>query len=118
QHLNDPYVGAKALDVLDRVTNAVADLKRTRAWSFTGPYGSGKSTLANLLDAALGTDEKRRSEALQAVEASSPGLSARLAKARGALTSDGFLGAVTTARREPLAVTVHRALKTAVERKW
>ncbi|RSN64666.1 ATP-binding protein [Actinomadura sp. WAC 06369] len=117
-HLNDPYVGAKALDVLDRVTNAVADPKRTRAWSFTGPYGSGKSTLANLLDAFLVKDESRQAEALQAVEASSPGLAARLAKARDALAPDGFLGAVTTAQREPLAVTVHRALKAAVERKW
>ncbi|MEU8342349.1 ATP-binding protein [Spirillospora sp. NPDC048832] len=115
--LNDPYVGARALDVLDRVANAVADPKRTRAWSFTGPYGSGKSTLANLLDAFLGTDGERRSRALKAVQASSPSLAARLAEARDASAPEGFLGAVTTARREPLAVTVHRALKTAVERK-
>ncbi|MFI2618507.1 ATP-binding protein [Streptomyces sp. NPDC018584] len=119
KHLNDPYVGARALDVLDRVTNAVANLRRTRAWSFTGPYGSGKSTLSNLFDAFLGHDETRRAEAEAAVRASNPGQAARLARVRDELSDKaGFLGAVATARREPLAATVHRALQTAVERKW
>ncbi|ACZ91326.1 hypothetical protein [Streptosporangium roseum] len=117
-HLNSPYVGARALDVLDRVANAVADLKRTRAWSFTGPYGSGKSTLSNLLDAFLGHETARQAEARQAVEATSPGLAARLEQARDDIAPEGFLGAVATARREPLAATVHRALATAAERKW
>ncbi|MEV4738793.1 ATP-binding protein [Streptomyces sp. NPDC049555] len=119
KHLNNPYVGVRALDVLDRVTNAVADLRRTRAWSFTGPYGSGKSTLSNLFDALLGHDETRRREAEAAVKATNPGQAARLARVRDELTDKaGFLGAVATARREPLAATVHRALQTAVERKW
>ncbi|WP_067469965.1 hypothetical protein [Actinomadura macra] len=118
KHVNSPYVGARALDVLDRVTNAVADLKRTRAWSFTGPYGSGKSTLSNLLDAFLGHDQTRQAEARTAVEATSPGLAARLSQARDERAPKGFLGAVATAHREPIAATVHRALQTAVERKW
>ncbi|MDX6761056.1 ATP-binding protein, partial [Streptomyces sp. F8] len=119
KHLNNPYVGVRALDVLDRVTNAVADLRRTRAWSFTGPYGSGKSTLSNLFDAFLGHDETRRGEAEAAVRATNPGQAARLARVRDELTDKaGFLGAVATARREPLAATVYRALQTAVERKW
>ncbi|OAR25085.1 hypothetical protein A8W25_28505 [Streptomyces sp. ERV7] len=119
KHLNDPYVGVRALDVLDRVTNAVADPRRTRAWSFTGPYGSGKSTLSNLFDAFLGHDETRRAEAEAAVRATKPGQATRLARVRDELSDGaGFLGAVATARREPLAATVHRALQTAVERKW
>ncbi|MFD3658476.1 ATP-binding protein [Streptomyces sp. NPDC058620] len=119
KHLNDPYVGVRTLDVLDRVTNAVADPRRTRAWSFTGPYGSGKSTLSNLFDAFLGHDETRRAEAEAAVRATKPGQATRLARVRDELSDGaGFLGAVATARREPLAATVHRALQTAVERKW
>ncbi|MFC0861646.1 ATP-binding protein [Sphaerimonospora cavernae] len=117
-HLNSPYVGARALDVLDRVGNAIADLRRTRAWSFTGPYGSGKSTLSNLLDAFLGHNTERQAEARIAVEATSASLAARLAQAREALSPKGFLGAVATARREPLAATVYRALEIAAERKW
>ncbi|MFE2271084.1 ATP-binding protein [Streptomyces lavendulae] len=118
RQLNSPYVGARALDVLERLTNAVGDLGRTRAWSFTGPYGSGKSTLSNLFDAFLGHDEARRTEAEAAVTATSPGYAARLVRVRDKLAPGGFLGAVATARREPLAATIHRALQTAVERRW
>ncbi|MFF3765888.1 ATP-binding protein [Streptomyces sp. NPDC001922] len=118
QDLHSPYVGVRALDVLDRVGNALGDLKRTRAWSFTGPYGSGKSTLSNLIDALLGHDSARRANAYEAVAATNPALAQEIAENRQALAADGFLGAVTTARREPLAATVHRALQTAVERKW
>ncbi|MFD2419024.1 ATP-binding protein [Amycolatopsis pigmentata] len=118
QHLYSPYVGARALDVLDRITNAIADLKRTRAFSFTGPYGSGKSTLANLFDAFLGHDPGRQSEAEAAVATTNHGLAARLARVRGELAPQGFLGAVATADREPLATTVRRALQTAAERRW
>ncbi|MGW2193557.1 ATP-binding protein [Streptosporangium sp. NPDC001682] len=118
EHLGSPYVGARALDVFERVTNAVADLKRTRAWSFTGPYGSGKSTLSNLFDAFLGHDQSRQAEAQAAVAATSPGHATRLARVRDELAPTGFLGAIATARREPLAATVYRALQTAVARRW
>ncbi|PJJ04226.1 hypothetical protein BX264_4631 [Streptomyces sp. 2333.5] len=118
QDLHSPYVGVRALDVLDRVGNALGDLKRTRAWSFTGPYGSGKSTLSNLIDALLGHDAERRTTAYEAVAATNAALAQEIAENRETLAADGFLGAVTTARREPLAATVHRALQTAVERKW
>ncbi|NEA58849.1 ATP-binding protein [Streptomyces sp. SID13666] len=117
-HLNNPYIGVRALDLLERVTNAAADLRRTRAWTFTGPYGSGKSTLSNLFDAFLGHDKARRAEAEAAVAATSPGQAARLARVRDELAPEGFLGAVATADREPLATTIIRALQTAAERKW
>lgn len=118
RQLHNPYVGARALDILERVTNAVEDLRRTRAWSFTGPYGSGKSTLSNLFDAFLGQDTARRTEAEAAVAATSPAQANKLARLRDELDAKGFLGAVATAQREPLAVTLHRALQTAVERRW
>ncbi|MFI5899821.1 ATP-binding protein [Streptomyces cyaneofuscatus] len=116
--LHSPYVGVRAHDVLDRVGNALRDSKRSRAWSFTGPYGSGKSTLSNLIDALLGHDTKRAEAANKAVSATNAELAQEIEENRKALTSDGFLGAVTTARREPLADTVHRALHTAVGRRW
>ncbi len=116
--LHAPYVGARALDVLDRLTNALGDLRRTRSWSFTGPYGSGKSTLANIIDALLGHDEDRRDEAHEVLAGTSTGLAQRLAAAREQLAPAGFLGAVATARREPLVTTLSRALHTAAERRW
>lgn len=116
--LNSPYIGARAIDVLERITSAVADLRRTRAWSFTGPYGSGKSTLSNLIDALLGHDTARRDEAEHILAATTPALAQRLTAAREQRTTTGFLGAVATARREPLAATLTRALETAANRRW
>ncbi|MEU0443592.1 ATP-binding protein [Streptomyces sp. NPDC006186] len=116
--IHAPYVGVRARDVLERVATALRDPKRARAWSFTGPYGSGKSTLSNLIDALLGHDGKRRKAAHEAVAATNEALAQEIAEGCADFASDGFLGAVTTARREPLAATVYRALETAVERKW
>ncbi|MER6305013.1 ATP-binding protein [Streptomyces sp. NPDC001657] len=116
--LHDPYVGARAVDVLERIASALADQRRTRAWSFTGPYGSGKSTLSNIIDALLGRDTKRRSEAERILEEASPALAQRLAAARDAIASEGFLGGVATARRESVVATLARALHTAAARRW
>ncbi|MFJ4886185.1 ATP-binding protein [Streptomyces sp. NPDC088731] len=116
--LHSPYVGARAVDVVDRVTNALSDLRRTRSWSFTGPYGSGKSTLANFIEALLGPDGDRRAEAEEVLGATSVGLKQRLTANRAEFAPAGFLGAVATARREPLAVTLSRALHTAARRRW
>ncbi|NJP53888.1 ATP-binding protein [Streptomyces sp. SBST2-5] len=116
--LHDPYVGARAVDVLERIASALADQRRTRAWSFTGPYGSGKSTLSNIIDALLGRDAKRRSEAERILEEASPALAQRLAAARDAIAPEGFLGGVATARRESVVATLSRALHTAAARRW
>ncbi|WP_433577890.1 hypothetical protein [Nocardia brasiliensis] len=116
--LHDPYVGAQAVDVIERIASALTDQRRTRAWSFTGPYGSGKSTLTNLVDALLGQDIRRRSEAERILHDASPALAQRLAAARDTLAPKGFLGGVATARRESLVATLNRALHTAAERRW
>ncbi|MEV5047763.1 ATP-binding protein [Streptomyces griseoincarnatus] len=116
--LHDPYVGARAVDVLERIASALADKRRTRAWSFTGPYGSGKSTLSNIIDALLGRDAKRRGEAERILEEASPALAQRLTAARDAIAPEGFLGGVATARRESVVATLSRALHTAAARRW
>jgi hypothetical protein len=116
--LHDPYIGARAVDVLDRLAGALEDLRRTRAWSLTGPYGSGKSTLANIIHALLGDDEDRRTQAEKLLDQTSPGLGHRISEGRKALNEDGFLGAVATARREPLTATLARALHTAAQKHW
>ncbi|MEV7288724.1 ATP-binding protein [Streptomyces sp. NPDC093252] len=116
--LHEPYVGARAVDVLERIASALADQRRPRAWSFTGPYGSGKSTLSNIIDALLGRDGERRGEAERILREASPALAQRLATARDAVASEGFLGGVATARRESVVATLSRALHTAAARRW
>lgn len=105
----------RAHEFLSRFTAACADSSRARAWSLTGPYGTGKSSLALLLDALCGPEDARRDTALAVVTARDKALSdtLRLSKPRG-----GFTRAVVTARREPLTVTVQRALHNGVKRRW
>lgn len=114
----DLYIGVRTQEVIERLAAAVEDPKRVRSWSLTGPYGSGKSTLGLLIDALLVCEGPRRERAHDLLRSTNAGLGARLAQARRAGTADGFLGAVVTARREPLTVTVARALRLAAERRW
>ncbi|GHJ45926.1 hypothetical protein Cs7R123_32680 [Catellatospora sp. TT07R-123] len=116
--LDHIHVGARAQDMIERVAAALDDATRTRAWSLTGPYGMGKSTLALLLQALLGPDPDRQAEADKRVSAVSATLAQRFAAARERQVPKGMLTAVTTARREPLVVTVARALRLGVDRYW
>jgi len=116
--LNQVLVDGRAQDTLGRITAAMEDSQRTRAWSLTGPYGSGKSTLALLIDSLLGTPGGRRGQAMQLVAEANPALARRLSSARDKLAVDGFLTAVTTARQEPFTKTLNRALFSCVNRRW
>jgi hypothetical protein len=112
------HVGGRVIDTLSRVAAAIEDPARTRAWSLTGPYGSGKSTLAFLLDVLLGAPGDRREQAEQLLADASPALAQRISGARDLQAPHGFLTAVATARREPIAETLTRALFSCVNRRW
>lgn len=112
------YIGARIQDALDRLTSALEDPARTRAWSLTGPYGSGKSTLALLMTALLAADNPRRRHADETVAEYNPDLAERLEAAREQAAPEGFLIAVATARREPLVTTLRHALRQATDRHW
>ncbi|MEV0712732.1 hypothetical protein [Nocardia aurea] len=112
------YIGARIQDALDRLVGALEDPARTRAWSLTGPYGTGKSTLALLMSALLAADSPRRRDADNTVAEYNPDLTTRLTVARQQASPGGFLIAVATARREPLAATLRQALTHAVNLRW
>lgn len=114
----DLYIGVRTQEVIERLVSAVEDPQRVRSWSLTGPYGSGKSTLGLLIDALLVGEGPRRERAHDLLCSTNPGLGSRLAQARRTTTAKGFLGAVVTARREPVTVTVARALRLAAARRW
>jgi hypothetical protein len=116
--LNHVLVDGRAQDTLGRITAAMEDPARTRAWSLTGPYGSGKSTLALLIDSLLGMPGGRHTQATQLIAEANPALARRLSSARDKLASDGFLTAVTTARQEPFTKTLNRALFSCANRRW
>ncbi|MET8323338.1 hypothetical protein [Micromonospora sp. NPDC005189] len=116
--LESIHIGVRAQDMLERVTAALEDPARTRAWSLTGPYGSGKSTLAMLIAALLGRNSKRRAEAEQHLAAASSTLTERFTAARNSCAPKGMIAAVATARREPLFDTITRAVRHGASTAW
>ncbi|MCC6630148.1 MAG: hypothetical protein IT340_22435 [Chloroflexi bacterium] len=110
---------ARALDVVGRVAAAILDPTAGRAISVTGPYGSGKSSLALFLGALLGqATDVARHRADEVLREADSALALRVARARDASGAgwNGFIRAVVTAQREPIAATLIRALRVGVTR--
>ncbi len=115
----DGYVlTARGLDVVERIATTAVNGSAGGAWSITGPYGSGKSSLALLLDAAFSGACKLRTRALQVISKASASAYSlvRRAHEQHDTHGHGFSRALVTARREPLARTIARALHSAVVR--
>ncbi len=112
-------VTARALDVVQRIASAATSGPSGGAWSLTGPYGSGKSSLALLLDAAFGPSGETREAAMVLLYSGSDvGSAVDLAHAHHRTEDRGFHRGLVTASREPLSLTVLRALHTAVRRSY
>ncbi|WP_419914842.1 hypothetical protein [Candidatus Poriferisodalis sp.] len=119
ESLDGYVVTARALDVVDRVSEAALG-PAGGAWSVTGPYGSGKSSLGLLLDAAFGPPGVSRERALAKISETSPAAEEAVLQAlsRHQARSQGFYRALVTADREPVARTVLRGLHRAVVRRY
>lgn len=107
----------RALDVISRVARCLDDHPRTRAFSITGPYGTGKSSLAVFLDALLGPDADPATNVAAAVlRAVDPADAELIEQGKSAYGPNGFIRAVVTATKEPVAATLARALLHGMQR--
>jgi hypothetical protein len=107
----------RALDVISRVARCLDDQPRTRAFSITGPYGTGKSSLAVFLDALLGPANDPATEvALAVLRAVDPSDAELIESSKAALGPNGFVRAVVTATKEPVAATLTRAVLHGMQR--
>jgi len=109
----------RSVDAISRIFRAVSDTNSENAFSITGPYGSGKSSLALILDALFAAeDDPSRLSAHELVASVIPELADTVTLARKNLGAHqhGFIRAVVTAQREPVAATVLRALLHGVDR--
>jgi hypothetical protein len=107
----------RAAETAARVVDAASPGTAGRAWTLTGTYGAGKSSFGHFLAAAFApADDPMRDLALRLAEQAGFGeLAGRL---RSGVPDAGFVRAVATGRREPLAHTVVRGLAPAAERFW
>lgn len=110
---------ARALDLLGRIAVAMDDQTAGRAWSVVGPYGSGKSSFALYLDALFGPkDAPGRSHAVRELQAVSPVIADRLETLRkhAGVDATGYVRMFATARREPVSLTLLRAIESGLAR--
>ncbi|MBD3923298.1 hypothetical protein IEZ26_01585 [Nocardioides cavernae] len=118
-HAIDGYLPVgRAIDSVDRLATAMLGQGEV-ALSVTGPYGTGKSSLALWLDCLFApSNYAGRKSAEAALTAAAPKVMESVAAARSKASAEqhGFVRAVVTAQREPIANTVLRALEHGLSR--
>jgi hypothetical protein len=110
----------RALDVIRRLAHGVADSSLGRSISITGPHGGGKSSLAVFIDCLVSpTVSKEYKDAIALLKEFDAELARYWIDSVKSLksSSSGFYKAVATANREPIIVSLLRALKRATEDK-
>lgn len=110
----DGYVPTgRALDVISRIAGGLTDSSAGRTFSITGPHGGGKSSLAVFLDGLMaGASTAEFKTAHSILESIDPLVDVQLREGLRAVKAgrSGFIRAFSTARNEPVAVTIARAL--------
>ena len=110
----------RALDVVRRLAHGVADSSLGRSISITGPHGGGKSSLAVFIDCLVSpTSSKEYKDAIALLKEFDAELARYWIESVKNLrsSSSGFYKAVATANREPIIVSLLRALQRATEEK-
>jgi hypothetical protein len=111
----------RAIDVVTRLGRGLQDSSAGRAFSITGPHGGGKSSLAVFLDALLSPRESaEHNAAVQILSSVEPGAAEVVLRGLASLdpAGQGFVRAFATAEREPVAVTIARALHSGARREF
>ncbi|MCA9563293.1 MAG: hypothetical protein KC561_07380, partial [Myxococcales bacterium] len=113
----DGYIlTGRALDVVGRVARSLARGNGSNAFSITGPYGTGKSSFAIFLDSLLGPVSDESLAALDLLTGADPETARLLAGLSDAIGGRGFIRAIVTASREPISVTIVRAIQSGITR--
>jgi hypothetical protein len=109
-----------ALELLDEIASSIEAGPRLRAWTVIGPYGAGKSTFAHLVAALFGDSRP----ALRSARASLRTVDGEAAKRIGSAarrlagSDSSAVIAAATAKPEPLAALLARALDRGAASYW
>ncbi|MES0491242.1 MAG: hypothetical protein ABUK01_14705 [Leptospirales bacterium] len=102
----------KGEEILERVVAAAKDRRSVSAYTLTGVYGTGKSAFAHFFSSLVaGKTEPVYKNAISILRNVSKPLASYFEKQ---IPDNGFLRAVVTASREPVMVSVLRALESGV----
>ena len=108
-------ISADSLAVIQCISDGMNGAKRGTAISIIGPYGSGKSTLGLFMNRLVGP-ESEYTDALKAVRIKSNEIADVFLKGRKRTNADnnGMIRCRVMARREPIHVTILRAIENGV----
>jgi hypothetical protein len=113
ESVNGYVITPKVEGLINRFVDSIITPNAVRAWTITGAYGTGKSAFAHFLSAICSSrDEEIRKNAYKMLKSSN--ISSQ--KIYRAIPESGFIKAVVTAQREPIANTLVRGLKYGSER--
>ena len=106
--VNGYIITPKVEGLINRFIDSLSTPNSVRAWTITGAYGTGKSAFAHfLLSLCSSKEEEIRKNAYKILKSSNIN-SHRISRT---ISERGFLKAVVTAQREPIANTLVRGLK-------
>ena len=120
--ISDSYMpSASTLEIIKRFSAGLTGAKSGRMLSITGPYGSGKSTLAIFLNGLLAPKKSKEWQVACKILKRQPEKYANaLIAARKKLNihNTGMIRCTITARREPISVTILRALDLGLQKQF
>lgn len=117
--LNDYFPSASALEIVERFAAGLRGAKSGRMISITGPYGSGKSTMATFLSGLLASSKSKEWKVAHNIlkkEPSNYEHALVYARKKAEVHQSGMIRCVITARREPISVTLMRALHSGLQK--
>ena len=108
----------KNSDLSFRIIKGLLDNKSS-AWTITGLYGTGKSSFINFFTGLCGEEKGLKYEIAHKLFRNSSGYNRNdLASFRDQLRRKGLVLAFVTSMREPICMTILRALKNGVNNFW
>lgn len=111
--VNGYIVSPKVEGLINRFIDSITTPNAVRAWTITGAYGTGKSSFAHFLSAICSSrEEEIRKNVYNILKFSN----INSHKINRAIPERGFIKAVVTAQREPIANTLVRGLKYGYDR--
>lgn len=106
--VNGYVITPKVEGLIHRFIDSIMTVNSVRAWTITGAYGTGKSAFAHFLSAICSSpDEEIRKNAYKILKS----VDIKSHKISRAIPDRGFIKAVVTAQKEPVANTLVRGLK-------
>ena len=109
---------ASTLDIVERFSAGLDGSTKGRMLSITGPYGSGKSTMGVFLSSLFSSsNDIKWKTSFNILKNEWPDTAKELVNVREKLDvqKNGLIGCLVTARREPISVTILRALENGLD---